>query len=100
MRLSYRALHGMTVIAGDGHAIGELLGLFLDGETWRVESLQIKLRPDIADRLGTKRSMFHAGEAEIPIGLVQSVGDALILSVDVERLRHVLPGLAEPVPIH
>ena len=65
--------------------------LFVDDVTWRVESMQITLRKDIADRLGADRSIFYAAVLEVPIGLVQSVGDAVVLSVAVDDLRHVLP---------
>jgi sporulation protein YlmC with PRC-barrel domain len=92
MRLSDEDLRGRTVIAADGLAIGEIALLFFDAATWRVESVQITLRKDIADRLGADRSMFHAGALEVPVGMVQSVGDAIVLSVAVDDLRQVLPG--------
>jgi sporulation protein YlmC with PRC-barrel domain len=92
MRLSDENLRGRTVIASDGLAIGEIALLFLDGATWRVESLQITLRKEIADRLGADRSIFHAGALEVPVEMVQSVGDAVVLSVAVDDLRQVLPG--------
>ena len=97
MRLSDENLRGRTVIASDGLAIGEVAVLFLDSDAWRVESLQVKLRKDVADRLGAGRSMFHAGAVEIPIRMVQSVGDAVVLSVAVDDLRQVLPALSANV---
>jgi len=57
MRLSDENLRGRTVIAADGQAIGEVAALFLDSDAWRVESLQIKLRKDVADQLGASRSL-------------------------------------------
>jgi sporulation protein YlmC with PRC-barrel domain len=98
MRLSDENLRGRVVIASDGLAVGEISALFLDSDAWRVESLQIKLRKDVADRLGADRSIFHAGALEIPIRMVQSVGDAVVLSVGVDDLRQVLPGAREPAP--
>jgi sporulation protein YlmC with PRC-barrel domain len=92
MRLSDENLRGRTVIASDGLAIGDVAALFLDSDAWRVESLQVKLRKDVADRLGADRGMFHAGVLEIPIRMIQSVGDAVVLSVAVDELRQVLPG--------
>ncbi len=100
MRLSDETLRGRTVIAADGQVIGEILALFLDSELWRVESLQIKLRKDIADQLGASRSMFRAGELELPIALIQSVGDAVVLTVPVEELKQVLPSELEHAPTH
>jgi sporulation protein YlmC with PRC-barrel domain len=96
MRLSDQNLRGRTVIASDGLAIGEVGLLFLDSAALRVESLQVKLRKEVADRLGANRSMFHAGALEIPMRLVQSVGDAVVLSVAVDELRQVLTDAGEP----
>ena len=100
MRLSDENLRGRTVIASDGLAIGEIVVLFLDSEAWRVESLQVKLRKDVADRLGADRSIFHAGAVEIPTRMIQSVGDAVVLSVAEDDLRQVLPGPNERASAH
>ena len=74
------------------HAISEVAALFLDSEAWGIQSLQVRLRKEIADRIGASRNLFHAGTVEIPIRLIQSVGDAVVLSVPVDGLRQVLPG--------
>lgn len=100
MRLSDETLRGRTVVASDGLAIGAVTLVFIDVDGWRVESLQVKLHKDIADRIGADRSWLHAGAVEIPVRMVQSVGDAVVLSVAVDGLRQVLPGTAEPAPAH
>jgi sporulation protein YlmC with PRC-barrel domain len=91
MRLSDENLRGRTVIAAGGQAIGEIAALFVDSDRWQVESLQVKLRKEVADQLGATRGMFHAGTLEMPIGMVQSVGDAVVLSVAAHELKQVLP---------
>jgi hypothetical protein len=73
MRLSDQNLRGRTVIASDGLAIGEVGLLFLDSDALRVESLQVKLRKEVADRLGATRTLFHAGALEIPMRLVRPI---------------------------
>lgn len=88
MRLSDESLRGKTVISADGHAIGSIAELFVSTD-WRVESVRIELRKDIADRIGANRTVFHRGTIELPVSFVQSVGDAVVLSVDVEKLREV-----------
>ncbi len=100
MRLSDENLRGRTVIGAEGNAVGQIAALFLDSDTWSVESLQVKLRKEVADQLGTSRTMFHAGTVEVPTRLVQSVGDAVVLSVPVDGLREVLPGGGEPASAH
>jgi sporulation protein YlmC with PRC-barrel domain len=65
--LSDKTLHGRTVIASDGLAIGSITTLFIGSDGGRLESLQIKLHKDVADRLGADRSWLRAGAVEIPI---------------------------------
>jgi sporulation protein YlmC with PRC-barrel domain len=102
MRLSDESIRGRTVIASDGLALGSVGLLFIDANGWRVESFQVSLHKDVADRLGAGRSLFRSGTVEIPVAMVQSVGDAVVLGVKVDELRQVLPPKAEaaPVPPH
>jgi sporulation protein YlmC with PRC-barrel domain len=87
MRLSAENLHGRTVITADGQAVGSVKSVFLDAAEWRVESISIELRKDVADRIGATRSVFHRGLIELPVQLIQSVGDAVVLAVAVDALR-------------
>jgi sporulation protein YlmC with PRC-barrel domain len=87
MRLSDETLRGRTVIASDGLAVGQVAALFLDSDGWTVESLLVSLRREVADRLGVSRNVFRSGTLEIPTAMVQSVGDAVVLTVGVDALR-------------
>jgi sporulation protein YlmC with PRC-barrel domain len=87
MRLSDDNIRGRTVISADGQAIGAVTALYIDATQWRVESLSVELHKDIADRVGAARSMFHRGAIEIPVALIQSVGDTVVLAVGVDDLR-------------
>jgi sporulation protein YlmC with PRC-barrel domain len=98
MRLSDESIRGRTVIASDGVALGVIGLLFIDANGWRVESLQVKLHKDVADRLGAGRTLFRSGTVEIPVAMVQSVGDAVVLTVKVDELRQVLAPTAEVTP--
>lgn len=100
MRLSGEDLRGRTIIAADGQVIGEISALFLDSDSWRVESLQVALRKDVADQLGAHRTVFRGGTLQIPIRAVQSVGTTVVLAVPLEGLRAVLPSEAEQPPAH
>ena len=87
MRLSDESLRGRTVISADGISIGSLVELFISTSDWRVESIRIELQKDIADRIGASRTLLHRGTIELPANFIQSVGDAVVLSIDVEKLR-------------
>lgn len=89
MRLSDESLRGRTVISADGNAIGSVAELFISSSGWQVESIRIELQKDIADRVGASRTLLHRGAIELPVSFIQSVGDAVVLSIDVEKLREV-----------
>ena len=84
------------------NATAEDIGVqaFLDSEGWQVMAVEVRLRKPIADQLGASRNIFRAGSLEIPVNLIQSVGDAVVLSVRVEGLRAVLPPGDESAPAH
>jgi sporulation protein YlmC with PRC-barrel domain len=75
------------VISADGKVLGSISELFISSSDWRLESIRIELRKDIADRIGANRTVFHRGTIELPVSFIQSVGDAVVLTVDVEKLR-------------
>jgi len=87
MRLSDKTLLGRTAISADGKVIGAISELFISTTEWRVESIQIELNKDIADRIGANRTMFHRGTIELPVSFVQSVSDTVVLTINVEQLR-------------
>ena len=87
MRLSAENLQGRTVISADGQAVGAITAVFIDATEWRVEAVSVELRKDIADRIGASHSLFHRGLIELPVRLIQSVGDAVVLGVAVDALR-------------
>jgi len=91
MRITDDNLHGRVVLSADGLAIGEVTKLFLNGGQFSIDAVEIKLRKEIAERLGLKHSTFHPASIEIPAGFVQSVGDAVLLSIKLDDLRTVRP---------
>jgi hypothetical protein len=87
------------VISADGSAIGSLVELFISSSGWQVESIRIELQKEIADRIGASRTLFHRGSIELPVSFIQSVGDAVLLSIDVAKLREAhRPPLSEVPP--
>ena len=85
-------LRGRPVVAADGQVIGELAAMVIDCDVWRVTALQVRLNKEVADEVGAGRNVFRAGELEIPVRLLQSTGDAVVLLVPVARLHGLVPG--------
>ena len=91
MHVSDEHLRGRTVIAADGQAIGEVGALLIDTSGWTIVSLQIKLHKAVAEQLGAARGILRAATLELPVRMVQSVGDAILLSIPTLELRQLLP---------
>jgi sporulation protein YlmC with PRC-barrel domain len=89
MQLSDEHLRGRTVIAADGQAIGEVAALFIDTSTWLIVALQIKLSKAAAEQLGASHSLLRAATFELPVRMVQSVGDTVLLSIPTLELRQI-----------
>ncbi|RKG92175.1 PRC-barrel domain containing protein, partial [Corallococcus sp. CA053C] len=90
MRFSESILRGRTVVADGGQTLGTVESLIIDDASWRVEALQVKLNSETAEQLGKYWNYFHAGRIELPIRLVHSVSDTVLLAATVEELRQVL----------
>ena len=91
MQISDENLRGRTVVAADGQAIGEVAAVFIDTSTWTIASLQIKLSKTAAEQLGSSHSLLRAATIELPVRLIQSVGDTVLLSVPTLGLRQTVP---------
>jgi sporulation protein YlmC with PRC-barrel domain len=93
MRFTDDSLHHRVVLSSDGLAIGEITKLFVEAD-WRIRAFEVKLRKEIADRIGVHRRLLHGATLEISTEQVQSIGDAVILSVPAEALHY--PVQAQP----
>jgi sporulation protein YlmC with PRC-barrel domain len=94
MRVSDEHLRGRSVIAADGLAIGEVAALSIDTLTWGIVTLQVKLSKVAAEQIGVSGGLLRAATIELPVRVVQSVGDTVLLSLRTAELRQVLPDAA------
>ncbi|HEY6990095.1 MAG TPA: PRC-barrel domain containing protein [Bryobacteraceae bacterium] len=79
----------------DGQAIGDVAALLVDTSAWSIVALQIKLRKAVAEELGAARGMLRTATLELPVRMIQSVADAVLLSVPTPELRQILPERAD-----
>src|SRR5215472_14088895 len=91
MQVSDEHFRGRVVIAADGHTIGEVAAVFIDTSAWTIVALQVKLNKAAAEQLGAARGILRAATLDLPVRMVQSVGDAVLLSVPMLELRQLLP---------
>lgn len=90
------SLHGRAVLSGDGVRIGEVTHLLVDTQSLRIAALEVRLHKEVADRVGLPHGILRGPMIHIPSDQVQSIGDAVILTVPVNGLRDVEPA-ADPI---
>lgn len=92
------SLHGRRVLSADGLVIGDVEHSLVEPGNWRIQAIEVKLRNEVADRIGAQRGMWRAAVIDIPTEQVQSIGDAIILSVPVTGLSPATPAPGEQAP--
>jgi sporulation protein YlmC with PRC-barrel domain len=90
MQISDQQFRGRTIITADGQAIGEVGAMVIDTSTWSIVTIQIKLNKAAAEQVGAARGILHAATLDLSVQAVQSVGDAVVLSVPTAELRQIL----------
>jgi sporulation protein YlmC with PRC-barrel domain len=94
MPISDEHFRGRSVVAADGQTIGEVAALFFDSSTWAVVAFQVKLNKSAAEQLGAAHGLLRAATLDLPVRIVQSVGDTVLLSVPTLDLRQIPPEAA------
>lgn len=87
MKIPDETLRGRRVLSSDGVELGVVEGVIFETREWKVEALEIRLRNEVATRIGASRRMFRASTIEVPVDQVHSVRDAVILTVALGELR-------------
>ena len=90
MRLSDENLRGRAVVAADGQVIGEVYPMLLTPNNGRWSPYGSNCVRTLLSN-SVRRTIFHAAVIEVPVQMIQSVGDAIVLSVAAVGLRQVLP---------
>lgn len=87
MNISDEQIRGKAIIGSDGRVVGHVVSINIDGADLRVETLQVRLRKEIAHELGAHGTLLHGSRIELPASMIQSVGDTIVLSTTVGDLQ-------------
>ena len=86
--VSFDKLSGKYVICAGGFDLGAISGLEMDTNSWQVTHLHVKLSKAASGDLGFKKR-FRSSTVCMPIALVASVGDNILLNKSLDELsRH------------
>jgi len=84
--LSYDELKGRTILGKGGREIGELSGILIDVDDWRVASIEIKVHKDVLEAMGMKRPVFGTQTIAVPISQISRTSDAILLEAELSEV--------------
>lgn len=96
MALRADEIPGRAVVDVSGVFIGRVKQLNVDGESWAIASLTVKLSRAAADALDLGWSYFRSPTMEVPTGLVMGAADVIVLRAQVDELHGLLPEPERP----
>jgi sporulation protein YlmC with PRC-barrel domain len=86
------ALRAKKVLTLDGRHVGEVTGLEVDLDGWRVQWLSVKLLREVLDGLRVKKPLFGSVTVRLSPERVRSVTDHVMLTLEFDRLASLLAG--------
>jgi sporulation protein YlmC with PRC-barrel domain len=99
MRKGYEdEIKGRTVIDGEGRAIGEVVAVFIDTESWSIDRLRVKVRRDVAKDLELEHRALRGSFLDLPTAILQAATDTILLRVPIREL--VAPPSPPPPAVH
>lgn len=85
-------LEGKKVFAQQGREIGVVHAVDVDTTTFRVRSLEIKLKRELLDELTLKVPLMGSQSVHLDVKHVQAIADAVMLVPSLDELRALVPG--------
>jgi sporulation protein YlmC with PRC-barrel domain len=84
-------LPGVTVLDTTGRVLGRVKAALADMDTWLIDTLRVRLDRHAAADLDIHWSFWRRPTFDVPTGLIQAAGDAIILRVSIAELREAPP---------
>ena len=91
MHIKMDDLPGVTVLDTTGRVLGRVKAALADMETWLIDTLRVRLDRRAAADMDMHWSFWRRPTLDVPTGLIQAAGDAIILRVSVGELREAPP---------
>ena len=92
--MEYKKIEGKEVIGGLAHIIGKVSAIEVDTNTWKVTHICVDVDKNVVEDLGLKKPMIGSVKATIPIEMIDSIGDRILLkNRSIDDLKKVIKPL-------
>lgn len=85
-RMGSRKLLGKRIYSQDGTEIGEVQGLEIEVDRWRIETIEAKLDRSVLDVLKLKKTLFGTHSVRIDVSRIAGVDDRVVLKDDLKNV--------------
>lgn len=80
------SLDGKAILTQDGREIGEVRGLYIDLDGWRVVGLRAKLRRSVLGALSLSRPLLGTRSCRISVSQISGISDTVVLRHELAEL--------------
>jgi sporulation protein YlmC with PRC-barrel domain len=95
MHLQLNQIRRRMVLDATGSVLGRVKTPLVDLETWSVDKLRVRLSRKAAGELSLAWTWWRPATMDIPTGLINAAGDAILLRVSLGELRDAIPSTVE-----
>ena len=90
MLIEDEKLRDKKVITADGRHIGDVTGMEIETESWKVQWIDVKLDRDVLEGLKVKKPLFGTVTARFSPDRVKTVTDTVLLAIDFAQVSALL----------
>jgi sporulation protein YlmC with PRC-barrel domain len=80
-------LDGVKVITADSYTLGEVEGIVVDTQSWKVTHQSVKLTDDSTRELGFKKPLLGSVKICMPVENIGGYGDVVTLNKSLQELK-------------
>ena len=86
-------LKGKKVMGVKGYIVGDVEAIDIEPDNWQVTALQVSLTKDAAQELGFSKTFLRKAIIAIPIKIVNSVGNTVLINEAIQDLKELIKNL-------
>jgi sporulation protein YlmC with PRC-barrel domain len=81
-------LNGKQVITSEAQLLGEVEGVEINIDEWKVTGLHINLEKEIIEKFNFKKPLFGSVIVLLPVTTIKAVGDVIALDRTIDELKY------------
>ena len=81
-------INGTTVITANAYVLGEVDGVEVDTDKWKVTHIDVNLTKEATEELGFKKPFLGSIKVCLPVTIIKEFGDVITLKNSLQELKN------------